>query len=133
MPSSDISKDLAKIMADYTDSVKQEINEIVDDVGNEATAMLKGKAPRKKGKGGGKYRRSITVELNKKDGNSGFTVFAKAPHYRLTHLLESGHRTRLKTGQYGTKAHTSPQPHFGPVQEWADKEILKRIEEAIRK
>lgn len=133
MPSSDISKDLAKIMADYTDSVKQEINEIVDDVGNEATAMLKGKAPRKKGKGGGKYRRSITVELSKKDGNSGFTVFAKAPHYRLTHLLENGHRTRLKTGKYGTKAQTSPQPHFAPVQEWADKEALKRIEEAIRK
>lgn len=133
MPSSDISKDLAKIMAEYTDSVKQEVSEIVEDVGNEATAMLKSKAPRKKGKGGGKYRRSITVELSKKDGNSGFTVFAKAPHYRLTHLLESGHRTRLKTGKYGTKAQTSPQPHFAPVQEWADKEALKRIEEAIRK
>lgn len=133
MPSSDISKDLAKIMATYTDSVKQEINEIVEDVGNEATAMLKSKAPRKKGKGGGKYRRSITVELSKKNGSSGFTVYAKAPHYRLTHLLESGHRTRLKTGQYGTKAQTAPQPHFAPVQDWADKEALRRIEEAIRK
>jgi hypothetical protein len=89
MPSSDISKDLAKIMAEYTDSVKQEISEIVEDVGNEATAMLKGKAPRKKGKGGGKYRRSITVELSQKKGNAGFTVYAKAPHYRLTHLLEN--------------------------------------------
>ena len=133
MPSSDISKDLAKIMAEYTDSIRAEINEIVDDVGNEATAMLKGKAPRKKGKGGGKYKRSITVELSKKYGSSGFTVYAKAPHYRLTHLLENGHRTRLKTGQYGTKAQTTPQPHFAPVQEWADKEVLWRIEEAIKK
>lgn len=132
MQSNDIGKDLAKIMAEYTDSVKQEVSKIVEDVGSEATAMLKGKAPRKKGKGGGKYRRSITVELSQKNGNAGFTVYAKAPHYRLTHLLENGHRTRLKTGEYGTKAQTDPQPHFEPVQEWADREALRRIEEAIR-
>lgn len=133
MPINDIGKELAQIMVQYTDSVKEEINEIIGDVGSEATAMLKGKAPRKKSKGGGKYRRSLTMELSQKNGTSGFTVYAKAPHYRLTHLLENGHKTRLKTGEYGTKAHTSPQPHFAPVQEWADKEALKRIEEAIRK
>ena len=95
MPSSNISNDLAKIMTEYTDSVKQEVSKIVEDVSSEATAMLKSKAPRKKGKGGGKYRRSITVELSQKNGNAGFTVYAKAPHYRLTHLLENGQKSAI--------------------------------------
>lgn len=124
-----ISKDLLAIMQQYTDDIRTQINEIVDDVGQEATAMLKSKAPKRKGK----YRRSLTMELSNNNGKSSFTVYAKAPHYRLTHLLESGHKTRLKTGKYGNKSRTKSEPHFAPVQEWADKEALRRIEEAIRK
>lgn len=123
-----ISKDLLAIMQQYTDDIRTQINEIVDDVGHEATAMLKGKAPKRKGK----YRRSLTMELSQKNGKSSFTVYAKAPHYRLTHLLESGHKTRLKTGKYGNKSRTKSEQHFEPVQDWANKEAMRRIEEVFR-
>lgn len=109
------------------------VEDVVEQVGKEALASLKAIAPRKKGKGGGKYRRSLTIELTQKNGSVKFTAYAKAPHYRLTHLLESGHKTRLKTGKYGTKARTKAEPHFAPVQEWADKEAMRRIGEVLRK
>lgn len=128
----DIGRSLVALMRQYTGEVSVKIEQVIEEVGQEATAMLKRNAPRKKGKGGGKYRRSLTMEFSKGNGKAGFIAHAKAPHYRLTHLLEDGHRTNLKTGKYGTKAQTTPQPHFAQVQEWANREALRRIEEAIR-
>lgn len=129
MATDSLTVKLVQALETYTDEVAAKVTKAVEDVGKQSLGMVKGKAPRKTGK----YKRSLTVEITNKDGAAGFQVYAKPPHERLTHLLESGHKTRLKTGQYGTKAHTSPQPHFAPVQEWADKEILKRVEEAIKK
>lgn len=128
MPSSNIGKDLVAIMKQYTDDIQSQINVIVDDVGSEARDMLRQSAPKRKGK----YRRSLTMELNQKKGSSRFTVYAKAPHYRLTHLLEFGHKTRLKTGKYGNKSRTKSEPHFEQVQNWANQEAMRRIEEVFR-
>lgn len=129
----DPGRTLVAQMQQYTAEVTAEIDRTVADVGQQALAMLKADAPRKKGKGGGKYRRSLTMELSKGNGKAGFIAYAKAPQYRLTHLLESGHRTRLKSGIYGKKSFVTGKPHFAPVQAWADEELLRRIEEVLQK
>lgn len=129
----DISRSLVALMRQYTGEVAAEIAQAVEEVGNDAVADLKSNAPRKKGKGGGKYRRSLTMELSKGNGKAGFIAYAKAPYYRLTHLLEDGHRTRLKAGKYGTKARTTAKPHFEPAQKKANQEALRRIEEVLKK
>lgn len=122
MPS-DITKELLEAMTQYTDEVKEEIDQIINDVAKEAKSDVRGGSPIRTGA----YRKSWAVSFDKKgSGNSGFTVYAKAPHYRLTHLLEDGHKTKN-----GGK--TKAQPHIRQVQDWADKEALKRIEEAIKK
>lgn len=121
MPS-DITQELLKAMTQYTDEVKEEVDQIIDDVAKEARTDVRNSSPVRTGA----YRKSWAVSFTKKGSNAGFTVYAKAPHYRLTHLLEDGHKT--KNGGK-TKAH----PHIRQVQEWADKEALRRIEEAIKK
>lgn len=119
----DITKELLEAMTQYTDEVKEEIGQIINDVAKEAKSDVRSGSPVRTGA----YRKSWAVSFDKKkSGNAGFTVYAKAPHYRLTHLLEDGHKTKN-----GGK--TKAQPHIRQVQDWADKEALKRIEEAIKK
>lgn len=121
--SNDITRQLLEAMAQYTDEVKEEVDQIIKDVAKEAKSDVRSGAPVRTGA----YRKSWAVNFDKKkSGNAGFTVYAKAPHYRLTHLLEDGHKTKS-----GGK--TKAQPHIRQVQEWADKEALRRIEEAIKK
>lgn len=119
----DITRQLLEAMAQYTDEVKEEVDQIIKDVAKEAKSDVRSGAPVRTGA----YRKSWAVSFDKKkSGNAGFTVYAKAPNYRLTHLLEDGHKTKS-----GGK--TKAQPHIRQVQEWADKEALRRIEEAIKK
>lgn len=123
-------EELLTLMHQYSMDVSNDIEKIVRDIAHQAVVELQRTAPVGRTKD---YSKSFGVHVKSERGKVHFTAYAKAPHYRLTHLLESGHRTRLKSGKYGNKASTSSQQHFAPVQEWADKEVLRRIEEALRK
>lgn len=121
MSSNQIGKELTEIMKQYSDEVTDEIGEIIEDVGNKAKDMVKSGSPRRTGK----YAKSWNVSFTKQNGQQGFVVSARSPHYRLTHLLENGHKTR-------NGGRTRPQPHIGTVQDWADGEAMKRIEKAVK-
>lgn len=47
-------------------------------------------------------------------------------HYRLTHLLEKGHVTVYKTGKYGSKRTTAPNPHIA-IAEKEMKDMVGRL------
>lgn len=47
-------------------------------------------------------------------------------HYRLTHLLEKGHVTVYKTGKYGSKRTTTPNPHIA-IAEKEMKDMVGRL------
>ena len=79
----------------------------------------------------------------------GFQVFAKKPHYRLTHLLEDGHEIWLFTpgtgrmtrfGNIGMShvstlrrpsGRTNAIEHIQPGQTYADEKVIKLYKDAI--
>lgn len=90
----------------------------------EALQTLRDTTPYKSGTG--KYKRSFTAETAYRDTYSyGMRIGARGPYYRLTHLLEKGHRLRGGSGK------TRSYPHIAPAQEAADKAFEEKIKELI--
>ena len=120
-----LSQQMKDIFTTYSDEVVDAVEEALLKVGKEAADELKS------GIGGfknrtGKYRRSWTVTQEKHRTYTETTVHAKAPHYRLTHLLEFGHAT-------ASGGRTKAFPHISTVNEHAVEEAEKEIKRAIEK
>lgn len=111
-------------IAEYTRDVREEIDNITEEVAKETKNVVKEKEGSFKDRRP-KYRKSLSVKIEKQTlGNKKATIYAKAPHYRLTHLLEHGHAT-VNGGR------TRAFPHWKPAEDYAIKEYEKRIADAI--
>lgn len=121
----DLGNVISETIHEYTQEVKEAIDDSVSQTAKEVRDMVKEKAPVQKGK----YKNSIAIKREKEIlGNKQRIVYAKAPHYRLTHLLEKGHVVR---NQYGTYGRTRAFPHWTPAEEYADKAHTERVTKAI--
>lgn len=118
----DISKQITDAMMQYSGSVKIDIANGLKAVGDTALTKVKSSSPSRSGK----YRRGWRITVEQKNGVVGFTVHQKSPTYRLTHLLEDGHKTRNRRGW------VSSQPHIREVERWAEAEAMKVIEKAVK-
>lgn len=100
----------------------------------------------KKGSGvdTGIYKKSFIINnFSRNKWEVGFQVFAKKPHYRLTHLLEDGHdiwvfrkggNRRTKWGNFGMvkiPKTTKRIEHIAPSQKFANEKVLDLYSEAI--
>ena len=115
----DITRQITEAMKQYTGAVSEEIEASLKAVGKESAAKLKQTSPKRSGK----YRRGWTVNLFRENGEISVVVHNR--EYRLTHLLEHGHKARD-----GSRAKAIP--HIAPVEEWAEKEAMKAIEKAVK-
>ncbi|NYV66179.1 HK97 gp10 family phage protein [Bacillus sp. Gen3] len=113
----DLSKEIARQLSLYTESVKEEVEVIKEDVTKEAVSLLKQKSP----KDTGSYAKSWA---RKKVGKN-IVIYNKTPNYRLTHLLENGH---VKRGG----GRVAARIHIRPVEEKIVDEYVSRVERAIR-
>lgn len=112
---------------EYTDEVKETVEKGVVEIGQEATAEVKMLAPvydgDNKNTSKGAYRKSWTYRVDKERGKINVTVYAKSPHYRLTHLLENGHLNR--DGNTRSRA----IPHISIANTNAEKKVDKLLED----
>lgn len=99
-------------LTEYSQSVKEKINQAADDLSKEAIEELKSTSPKKSGK----YARAWA---GKKEGNKIIIYNAKG---QLTHLLEHGHA--LWQG-----GRTRAFPHIKPVEQ----KTIKKYEEGVKK
>lgn len=118
-----IGAQLAEILNEYNHALDETVNKEIEKITKETVAKLKAESPRGKT---GKYARGWGSKRNA-DGSA--VVYNKT-HGSRTHLLENGHLIRNK---YGTFGRTRAIPHIRPVEEWADDQFIKRIENQIKR
>lgn len=109
-------------MQQYSGVVSDTVETVLKDVGKEAQKRVKADSPKKTGA----YKRSWKVSIERESGKVLVAVHAKKPYYRLTHLLEDGHRTR------GGRGRVRAYPHIRQVEAWAEQEALTRIEKELK-
>ena len=117
-----LAAEIAKGLADYSQGVIENVNVSSEKVGKAAVKRLKQTSPKRHGK----YAKSWTMKTEPEVGQPHKRiVHVKAPHYRLTHLLEHGH-AKVGGGRVEGK------PHIRPAEEMVIQEFMQEVEEAIR-
>ena len=117
-----LAAEIAKGLADYSQEVVEKVNISSEKVGKAAVKQLKSTSPKKSGK----YAKSWTMTTEKAIGQPDLRIIhAKAPHYRLTHLLEHGH-AKVNGGRVEGK------PHIRPAEEMVIQDFTREVEEAIK-
>ena len=118
-----LAAEIARGLAEYSQDVVEKVNVSSEKVGKAAVKQLRQTSPKKTGK----YAKSWTMSTEKEIGQPHKRIIhAKAPHYRLTHLLEYGHAKRGGGRVEG-------KPHIRPAEEKVIQEFVSEVEEAIER
>jgi hypothetical protein len=118
-----LAAEIAKGLAEYSQDVVERVNASSERIGKEAVKRLKQISPKRYGN----YAKSWTMKTEKAIGQPHTRIIhAKAPHYRLTHLLDYGH---AKVGG----GRVEGIPHIRPAEEEVIREFTAAVEEAIKR
>lgn len=115
----EISKELNELLEEYGDEVVALVNEQAEDIAKDTVKMLRKTSP----KDHGDYAKGWKSKVQRTSFGEKATVY-NSTHGWLIHLLEHGHAK--KSG-----GRTKAEPHVKPAEDWASKELLKRIKERL--
>lgn len=116
----ELAKVVNEAIKECADDIVQGGEEICERAAKTARKYLRQNSPERSGA----YKKSWQVEKSKGGlGKFSIKVYSKAPHYRLTHLLENGHAIRGGTGRVQGTPHISK----------AEKLAVEQIEKDIKK
>lgn len=120
----DLAAAIAATLADYRDVINKDVEKVTKTTGTATRERVKQEAKGKNLVRTGRYLKSWRVKVTTKGDKTEATIYATAPRYRLTHLLEYGHAT-------ANGGRVNGQPHIGPAEQWAVSEYERALKEAI--
>lgn len=116
----DLQVKIMALLEEYAEQADEAINEVIPKVAKDAAKQLRNTSPKQDGS----YAKGWMAKVEKtRLGVSGIVYNKDYPG--LVHLLEFGHAKR-------NGGRTRAFPHVAPVNEWAEKEVVQRIEEALK-
>lgn len=126
----DLSSAVEELLKEYGDEVFEVLDDAITDTTSEAVSDLHAvRTFSPKGNPSGAYSSSWTSEEKMTSRYSKNSTVYNENHYRLTHLLESGHSKVLwgrKTGE-----RVSAYPHIAPINEKAQESVIRKVEKGI--
>lgn len=105
--------EITMALEEYCEKVQQACDDAAKEAADLTARQLKATSPKKKGKGGGKYKRGWKVKKGELGNLVSYTVY-NGTSPGLTHLLEYGHSAR---NQYGSFGRARAIPHIGKAAE----------------
>lgn len=124
----DLSNAIEEILTKYGDEVYTVMEECIDGVAEEAKDKLRS-VNHFKMEASGEYAGSWINEKLQGKLLTATRAVHNEKHYRLTHLLEKGHVIKNGTGR--TFGRTAAYPHIAPVNDWANQELIARVERKL--
>ena len=121
----DLSKAIQKTLAEYEGVTVDSMKAAVDKVSKEAVRELKGSSPRRTGA----YAKSWAAKKARMTNKWAYqkTVYNK-DHYRLTHLLEKGHKV---VGAKNGRTWVDARPHIEKVEQKAVETLVNEMKETL--
>lgn len=116
---------IGEILQTFNHSVTTMVDEVSMEVGKAGAKELQGSNNGGRWK---KYPKSWTVKKEK----NGTVYIHNKKDYRLTHLLEKGHKTSYKSGAYGKKTTTGAFPHIAPVEQQVIDNFTRTVTNRIK-
>ena len=113
----EMGREIARILADYEGATVDTMKKAVDKSAKEAVSELKSTSPRRTGA----YARDWAQKKEKQTNKWAYgKVVYNKKHYRLTHLLEKGHR-KTNGGMVAAR------PHIAKVEQKAINTLVEVI------
>ena len=112
-----LAQEIVKILDDYRDTTIDKMKESVDKAAKQAVNELKTSSPKRTGA----YAKDWAAKKDRKANKWAYgKVVYNKKHYRLTHLLEKGHR-KVNGGMVAAR------PHIAKVEEKAINTLVEGI------
>ena len=118
-----LAQAIQKTLAEYEGVTVDGMKAAVDKVSKKAVRELKSSSPKRSGAYAQSWAAKKTKQANKWAYEK--TVYNKE-HYRLTHLLEKGHRV---VGAKNGRTWVSARPHIEAVERKAVESLVREIKE----